>query len=389
MDPISLIVGLIAGAALGALVVDSRHRGRLGVLEAQRAAGEEASQRERELFETGLAQMKETFEGLASKSLKSSNESFLGLASQSLKPLRDELAKLERETKEMEKTRSQAYGSLRTELQSLRESTQTLQEQSTALATALKGSSRTRGVIGEMILRNIIEMAGMTKHCDFLEQVQTPDGGRPDIVVNLPGKGQIPIDAKFPFAAYHEAMETEDPAARESLLQQHATDLTRHIDELRRRDYATALGGQIDFTVLFLPGEHLLSAAFEQKPELLERALADRILIATPVTLVALLRTVGLYWKQHDLAEGAREIQEQASELHKRIGIFVGHLANLGRNLGRAQDAYNDAVGSYEARVLPAGRQLEALNATTGELEKLEPNEKVVRTLKALPSPEE
>ena len=326
---------------------------------------------------------------MASKSLKSSNESFLGLASQSLKPLRDELAKLERETKEMEKTRSQAYGSLRTELQSLRESTQTLQEQSTALATALKGSSRTRGVIGEMILRNIIEMAGMTKHCDFLEQVQTPDGGRPDIVVNLPGKGQIPIDAKFPFAAYHEAMETEDPAARESLLQQHATDLTRHIDELRRRDYATALGGQIDFTVLFLPGEHLLSAAFEQKPELLERALADRILIATPVTLVALLRTVGLYWKQHDLAEGAREIQEQASELHKRIGIFVGHLANLGKNLGRAQDAYNDAVGSYEARVLPAGRQLEALNATTGELEKLEPNEKVVRTLKALPSPEE
>ena len=186
-----------------------------------------------------------------------------------------------------------------------------------------------------MILRNIIEMAGMTKHCDFLEQVQTPDGGRPDIVVNLPGKGQIPIDAKFPFAAYHEAMETEDPAARESLLQQHATDLTRHIDELRRRDYATALGGQIDFTVLFLPGEHLLSAAFEQKPELLERALADRILIATPVTLVALLRTVGLYWKQHDLAEGAREIQEQASDLHKRIGIFVGHLANLGKNLGK------------------------------------------------------
>ena len=389
MDPLGLVIGLVVGAALGGLFAASRYRGQLAAEQVRRETREMALDREKEIFETQLAEMKTTFQGLASETLEASNASFLNLATERMKPLKEELAKLQKETKAMETRRSEAYGSLKTELQALRTSTASLQEQSTALATALRGSSQTRGVIGEMILRNIIEIAGMTKHCDFIEQMTTSGGGRPDIVVKLPGGGLIPIDAKFPLAAFQDAIAAKDPKLRDAKLLQHANDLKAHVDTLKRRDYTADLDGDVDFTVLFLPGDHLLAAAYEHKPELQEKALADHILIATPVTLVALLRTVGLYWKQNDLAEGARDIQLQADELHKRVAIFVTHFAGIGKHLGQAQEAFNSAVGSYESRVLPAGRQLEALNATQGKLPELEHVEEPVRTLKAGPSAED
>jgi DNA recombination protein RmuC len=383
MDLLSLVVGLLGGAALGFLVAAYRYRGQLAAEEARREAREVAIDREKELFETQLAEMKTTFQGLASEILEASNKSFLGLATERMKPLQKQLDKLQDETREMEVKRSRAYGSLESELEMLRKSTVSLQEQSTALAAALRGSSQTRGVVGEMILRNIVEVAGMTKHCDFIEQTTTSSGGRPDIVVKLPGGGRIPIDAKFPLAAFQDAINAKDPRIRDAKLIQHANDLKAHVDTLKRRDYTADLDGDVDFTVLFLPGDHLLAASYEHKPELQEKALVDRILIATPVTLVALLRTVGLYWKQHDLAEGARDIQLQAEELHKRVTIFVSHFGGIGKSLVQAQQAFNSAVGSYESRVLPAGRQLEALNATQGELPEIQPAETTVRTLKA------
>ena len=389
MDPFALILGLVLGAAIGGLLAGTRYRGQLAGERARREAREAAADREKEIFQNQLAEMKTTFQGLASETLEASNESFLSLATERMKPLRDELAKLQTETKAMETRRSEAYGSLKTELAALRTSTAALQEQSTALSTALRGSSQTRGVIGEMILRNLVEMAGMTKHCDFAEQAQTAAGGRPDIVVKLPGGGLIPIDAKFPLAAFQDAIDAEDPKVRDAKLVQHANDLKGHVDTLKKRDYTAGLEGEVDFTVLFLPGDHLLAAAYEHKPELMEKALTDRILIATPVTLVALLRTVGLYWKQHDLAEGARDIQIQAHELHKRVATFVTHFAGIGKNLGLAQEAFNKAVGSYESRVLPAGRELEALNSAQGELPEIARVEKAVRTLQAPPPTED
>jgi DNA recombination protein RmuC len=238
-------------------------------------------------------------------------------------------------------------------------------------------------VIGEMILRNIVEVAGMTKHCDFFEQKQTAGGGKPDIVVKLPGGGRIPIDAKFPLAAFQDAIAAEDPKVRDAKLIQHADALKTHVDALKKRDYTADLDGEVDFTVLFLPGDHLLAAAYEHNPGLQEKALKDHILIATPVTLVALLRTVGLYWKQHDLAEGAREIQVQSEELHKRVTTFANHFAGIGKHLGQAQESYNKAVGSYESRVLPAGRQLETLNATKGELPEIAQIDKPMRAITA------
>jgi len=391
MDPfVFLLIGLVLGGALGAFFAASRGRSELAqaqaTLAAERARAEEkeaAGAREKELFEQQLAEMKTTFKGLASESLESSNKSFLGLATERMKPLVEKLKKLEEETKAMETARSKAYGSLKTELDALRTSTVSLQEQSTALATALRGSSQTRGVIGEMILRNIVEVAGMTKHCDFFEQKQTAGGGKPDIVVKLPGGGRIPIDAKFPLAAFQDAIAAEDPKVRDAKLTQHAADLKKHVDALKKRDYTADLDGEVDFTVLFLPGDHLLAAAYEHNPGLQEKALTDRILIATPVTLVALLRTVGLYWKQHDLAEGAREIQVQAEELHKRVATFIGHFSGIGKHLGQAQESYNKAVGSYESRVLPAGRELEKLNATTGEIPAVASVDKPVRSITA------
>lgn len=389
MDPLALVIGLGVGAALGGLFAASRYRGQVVAERARREATETALHREKEIFETQLAEMKTTFQALASETLEASNESFLSLATERMKPLREELAKLQKETKAMETRRSEAYGSLKTELAALRTSTASLQEQSTALATALRGSSQTRGVIGEMILRNIVEIAGMTKHCDFTEQAAISGGGRPDIVVKLPGGGRIPIDAKFPLAAFQDAIAATDPKLRDAKLLQHANDLKTHVDTLKRRDYTAGLDGDVDFTVLFLPGDHLLAAAYEHKPELQEKALSDHILIATPVTLVALLRTVGLYWKQHDLAKGARDIQLKATELHKRIATFVTHLVGMGKHLGRAQEAFNSAVGSYESRVLPAGQQLEALNATQGDLPELDRVETPLRTLGAGPAAED
>lgn len=377
------VIGLFTGAALGGLFAAGRSREKLAAAQARAEERDAANAREKEILDASLAKMETIFKGLAAESLDHSNKSFFNLASERMKPLEEKLGALQKETQAMEAKRNEAYGSLRSELESLQSATAALQQQSTALTTALRGSSQTRGQLGELALHNIVRFAGMTEHCDFFEQKMISGGGRPDMVVKLPGGGLIPIDSKFPGSAFMEAMQQNDPKLRDAKLLQHASDLSKHVKELKRRDYAAALEGEVDFTVLFLPGDHLLAAAQEKNGGIIGEALADRILIATPVTLVALLRTVGLYWKQHDLAENAREIQKQAETLHKRVGDFFSHLAGVGKYLGQALNSYNQAVGSYERRVLPAGRQLEQMNATRGELPELP---QVEKPLRALPS---
>lgn len=396
MDPLlTLLVGLVGGFGLGVLVALWRTRGRdeasrdeLARLQGELAANEARAEereagmaREKDWLERQTKEMKAHFEALAAKTLEASNKSFLERASERMKPLKEELDKLQEQTRAMEEKRAKAYGSLHKELEGLRDSTKTFQEQSSQLATALRGSSQARGRYGELLLRNVVEMAGMTEHCDFIEQETTESGMRPDVVVKLPPDGLIPIDAKCPMSAFLDAVAADDPKTREALYIKHAKDLRQKVRDLKKADYASQLEGKVDFTVMFLPGDDLLAAAFKYDPDLQEDALNSRVLIATPVTLVALLRTVGVYWKQHDLAQGAEEIQEWAKELHKRVATFVEHLAGIGKHLGQAQDSYNKAIGSYERRVRPAGQKLEQLNAAQGELPEVNEIEEPVRQL--------
>ena len=239
----------------------------------------------------------------------------------------------------------------------------------------------------EVVLRNIAEFAGMTRHCDFHEQGADSSGQRPDMVVRVPDGGEIPVDAKFPLAAYDRANETDDPEERARQLAQHARDLKAHVNELARRDYSEFTKGDVDFTVLFLPGDHLLAAAFDADADLQTMAFEKRVLITTPVTFVALLRTVGLYWRQHQLAENAQEIATEAKELMGRLGKFIEHFSKVGKGLSQALGAYNSAVGSYERRILPSGRRVAELQALPAELPDINAIEGEVRPVE-IPAPD-
>jgi DNA recombination protein RmuC len=279
-----------------------------------------------------------------------------------LTPLREQLGKLADGTQAMEKERVGAYEQVRQQIASLQTATESVNSNSRALIQALRGDARARGRWGEMALRNVAELSGMTAHCDFDLQVVLDDRTRPDMVVRLPGgDGLIPVDAKAPMDAYMRAMEATEPELRLAALIEHAAALRTHVRALARRDYATTLKTRVDFTVLFVPGDPILSAAFEADPSLQTEAMESRILLATPVTLLALLRTVGLYWRQADLAQNAETIAEAAGTLHERVRKFTEHLENLGASLEKSVRHWNAAVGSYESRVLPAGRELEKL----------------------------
>ena len=365
---------------------------------AWRASAEEHRQTE----ERARNELQAAFAQLSQEALKSNNELFLNQAgaradasvkslTDLLAPFKEALGKLESETKEIEKARTDAYATLTEKLVALQQATSTLHATSHSLAVALKGDARARGRWGEVALRNIAEFAGMTRHCDFCEQETADDGSRPDMIVNMPGgEGRIPIDAKVPMDAYMAGVETSDLDARRAALVKHAADMRKHVRTLAGRDYAQSLGSRVDYTVMFIPAEPVLTAAFEVDPALQQDAMEKRVLLATPVTLVALLRTVALFWQQERLAENAQDIRDAARELHARIRVFADHLGDVRKGLGRAIESWDKAVGSYESRVLPQGRKLEELGAAAAGAESvlpaLEAVGRVPRTIE-VPSP--
>lgn len=413
MDGLSLLVGGAMGVSLGALVgvllAQRRAAQRLSALDRERDAAREtsvraaserdAARREFEQWKADaagrqsredrhgaeqkeaedrrraeeIAALKGEFAHLSQEALKRNSEAFTAQAVQTfderrkgidalLTPLREQLGKLAEGTQALETKREGAYEQVRQQIASLQSATESVNANSRVLIQALRGDARARGRWGEMALRNVAELSGMTAHCDFDVQVVLDDRTRPDMVVRLPGgDGRIPVDAKAPMDAYMRAMEATDPDARAAALVEHAAALRTHVRALARRDYAATLGTRVDFTVLFVPGEPILAAAFEAEPALQTEAMESRILIATPVTLLALLRTVGLYWRQADLAQNAQHIAEAAGTLHERVRKFTEHLESLGGSLEKAIRHWNAAVGSYESRVLPAGRELEKL----------------------------
>ena len=281
-----------------------------------------------------------------------------------INPLREEMAKMMTFNHAMEKERTGAYEGIKRHLKELGDKTDSLSTRTVALSTALTTSSQARGNWGEVKLRRLFELAGLSQHVDFDEQVTLDNGGRPDFVVRLPQHGVLPIDSKAAGAHFLRAAELDEGPEQEEHLRRHARATRQHILDLSSKGYQEAIDGEFDHVIMFMPSEAMAAAAFSYDPELMDYALSKAVLIATPVTMLGLLRTVALYWQQHALAEGAKEIYEVSRELYKRTTTMVTHFNKVGGHLANAVKAYNDTKNSYESRVLPQGRRLDELKVS-------------------------
>jgi DNA recombination protein RmuC len=273
-------------------------------------------------------------------------------AAEAARPMADALARIESQMREIESQRQHALGGLEAHLA-------TLSKDTLALSQALRGPNA-RGRWGELTLRRVAELAGMAPYCDFFEQ-QTDDSKRPDMLVKLPGGRTLAVDAKAPLSAYLDAEEAPDPATRTAALDRHAQQLWRHVMDLSTREYWAQFDPAPEMVVLFLPGEHFMSAALERNRDLLESALAKKVLLATPVTLVSILKGVSYGWRQERLAKNAEELRRIAGEFHERVRAFAEFYADSGRHLSKAIEAYNRSVASWDARLLPSLKRMREL----------------------------
>lgn len=300
-----------------------------------------------------------------------------------IEPIAKGLDKVERETRELEKARSEAYGALSQQLQGLASTQEGLRTETANLVTALRAPA-VRGRWGEIQLRRVVEAAGMLPYCDFDEQPAAVAEGRtlrPDLVVRLPGAKSVVVDAKTPLAAYLEALETTDPDVQRTHLRTHARQLREHVTKLSAKAYWEQFESTPDFIVLFVPADPFFAAALDQDPTLQEDAWRHRVVLATPSTLIGLLFVVAYGWRQEKVAESARAISELGRELYDRVRTLAQNFAKLGRSLEGAVGAYNDTLGSLERRVLVSLRRFEELGVATGaEIPPLEPIERTVRT---------
>lgn len=401
---------LIIGIGIGALGVWLALRARLGELAAARDARGQAEreiaslsatlEHERlaateklQVLEHAQVKLTDSFKALASEALQSNNKAFVDLAKAELaqhqvqareelekrkvamdalvKPISDSLTKVDTKIEQLERERVEAQGALFNHLKVVTSQQEELKRETANLVTALR-APHTRGRWGEMQLRRVCEMAGMLRHCDFAEQetVASEDSRlRPDVVVKLPGDKRVVIDAKVPLAAYLDAIEARDEDSRKLHMQAHVRQMRDHIKKLSAKGYWKYEDAP-EFVVMFVD-EAMYRAAIDEAPGIIEEAIEQHVLITTPTSLLALLRTISYGWRQEKLAESAREVAELGRELHSRLGTFSGLLAKVGRALNTSVGAFNQAVGSFETRVVVTARKLEEHGAAseTKELE--------------------
>jgi DNA recombination protein RmuC len=371
---------------------------RLGAdLAAEHAAGEARVAELRSAHE----RLKAEFAELSATALRTNRDDFLKLAEQSfaqlheksagdlttrqqaidlmVKPLKESLEKVDKKIAELEQKRERAYGELGQQLESLNKTQLRMQTETTKLSTALS-TTRTAGTWGEVQLRRVVELAGMMEHCDFAEQKGYEDDagrtGRPDLVVSLPGGQRIAVDAKAPTEAFREAAAESDPAKRQEKLLEHAGKVRGHIEALASRDYWARIQPSPEYVVLFLPGDSFMSAAIEADPSIMDRAINRRVLLATPMTLIALLKAAAYGWRQEAVSQSAEEVSKLGRELYNRISVFAEHLGGTARGLSAAVRSFNSAIGSFEQNILPSARRFADLGAKgtkeLGEAERVE-----------------
>ncbi|HRP34943.1 MAG TPA: DNA recombination protein RmuC [Gammaproteobacteria bacterium] len=388
--PVLFVAGGVAlGLLLGLLALQprtSRLRARLAVAESRLEARALADAEREATLALAEQRLGRVFDNLARRSLQDNSRNFLELARQNLEvhrsraqgdlkareqavealvaPIREALHKTERQIAAIEKDRHEAFGNIRGLLESISLSQQALSTETRNLVTALR-RPEVRGQWGEMTLRRLVELAGMVEHCDFTEQPHTTseDGGvmRPDMIVHLAEGRQLVVDVKTPLDAYLAAVEAPDDAAREAALQRHARKVRERVRELAAKAYWSQFEHSPEFVILFIPGDQFLSAALARDPGLLDEALNQHVILATPTSFVALLKAVAYGWRQVALAENARRIRDLASDLYRRLAAFTAHLSRVGRSLAGSVDAYNSAVGSLERQVLPGARRFTEL----------------------------
>ncbi len=349
-----------------------------------------------------LELLRTQFKADAAEALKQNNESFLTLARQSLepfqerasnelkrselnventvKPLKEALARAESQIAALEKQRAEAYGSLLAQVKQMQDGQALLGSETRNLVSALR-RPEVRGMWGQNTLKRVVELSGMVEYCDFEQEVSTADAAlRPDMIVRMPGSREIIVDAKAPLDAFLDAHEARDDASREAALVRHARQLRERMKNLSSKEYAKQFKASPDFVVLFVPGDQFLAAAYERDPALQDDALRNKVVLASPSSLMALLKVIAYGWRQQQLAENAEQIRGIGADLHARLVVFAEHLADVGKALNKAVGSHNAAVGSFDTRLAPGARKFTELGVDGKTvLPKLEPIEQLAR----------
>lgn len=394
MTILFFIAGLVVGAA-GTWIVFLKDREAKTIALTRLEESVKNLQAQKNILENAEAILKTSFEALSGEALKSNNQAFLDLAKKSLDvkeqeiksvvaPLEDTLKRYENQILELEKSRASAYGNLENQIRSMIQTQQLLQKETGNLVSALR-TPHVRGQWGQLSLRRVVELAGMTEYCDFFEQVSVKveeTRQQPDMIVKLPNGKQVVVDSKVSLHAYMDYIEAVEETSRKQGLIRHAQQIRKHMNDLSSKAYWSQFPNAPEFVVMFIPGEPFVSAAVENDPTLIEDGIENRVILATPTTLIALLRAVAYGWRQEQVAKNSQAIADLGKQLYERFATFLGHLAKTRNSLEQSVFNFNRSVSSLEGRVLPSLRKFKDLGATGSEdLESVDPIEQSARQL--------